>query len=67
LWGKKLEANNLDIPKEVMDMLETREVARYNKDWELADSLRDKIIESGFNLEDTSLGQKLTFKQDESK
>ena len=67
LWGKKLEANNLDIPKEVMDMLEKREAARYNKDWELADSLRDRIIESGFNLEDTSLGQKLTFKQDESK
>jgi len=67
LWGKKLEANNLNLSTEVIDMLEKREAARYNKDWQLADSLRGRIIELGFSLEDTPLGQKLTFKQDERK
>ena len=46
------------IPKEVQNLLISRQEARENHDWKLSDSIRDKIESSGWHVEDTSSGQK---------
>lgn len=51
-----LKKVNIEIPKEVQDLVKEREVARKNKDWSKSDELRDKIAELGFMVEDTSAG-----------
>ncbi len=48
-----------DIPQEALDLLKQRDDARKNKDWALADDLRDKIHALGFEIEDTQGGSKL--------
>ncbi|PIU83936.1 MAG: hypothetical protein COS68_01415 [Elusimicrobia bacterium CG06_land_8_20_14_3_00_38_11] len=40
-------------------MTEEREQARKDKNWELADEIRNKIREEGFEIEDTKLGPKI--------
>lgn len=50
----------LDVPGEVIELLEQREAARVEKNWQLADELRDQIAELGFSVEDTREGPKLT-------
>lgn len=50
----------VEIPNEVQELLDQRQVARDNKDFELSDTLRDKIKEHGFNVEDTQNGQTIT-------
>lgn len=45
-----------DIPKKVTKMLEDRETARKEKDWEKADTMRDKITELGYTIDDTEDG-----------
>jgi cysteinyl-tRNA synthetase len=44
------------VPKEVNELVEERENARKEKDWALADELRDKIAELGFTIQDTPQG-----------
>jgi cysteinyl-tRNA synthetase len=44
------------IPKNVLDLVKEREIARTNKDWAKSDELRDKIKELGFSVDDTSKG-----------
>ena len=46
-------------PNSIRDMAERREVARKNKDWDLADKMRDDIISKGWLIEDLSDGYKL--------
>ena len=46
-------------PNSIRDMAERREVARKNKDWNLADKMRDDIISKGWLIEDLSDGYKL--------
>lgn len=46
------------LPMEVRSWLEEREVARKSKDWKRADALRVKLLESGIEVQDTTLGQK---------
>ncbi|MFA6022838.1 MAG: cysteine--tRNA ligase [Candidatus Pacearchaeota archaeon] len=53
---KLLEKEELDIPIEVKLYVEQREAARKSKNWKLADELRAKIMEYGFNVNDTSEG-----------
>ena len=50
------------IPEEIKKLLEKREEARNNKDWEVSDKIRDQIEEKGFRLEDTPSGAKVKFK-----
>lgn len=45
-----------EIPQEVLDLVEQRKEARKNKDFALADSLRDKITALGYILEETRQG-----------
>ncbi len=53
---KLLERENIIIPKEVKKLADEREKARKNKDWKMADELRDKINDMGFAISDTSEG-----------
>ncbi len=45
-----------DIPAEVKELVEKRAAARKNKDFALADSLRDKITALGYIVEETRQG-----------
>lgn len=42
-----------DIPKEILELVEQRKIAKANKDWALADELRNKVQEKGYNIKDT--------------
>ena len=48
-----------EIPEEVIKMAEERAQARKDKNWALADSLRDKIKELGYELKDSADGVKI--------
>ena len=52
-----------EIPKEVQDLLVSRQEARDNKDWKLSDNLRDKLSEMGWIVEDSVDGQNLLKKK----
>ena len=45
-----------EIPDEVMELVEERKNARKNKDFALADSIREKISELGYIIEETRQG-----------
>lgn len=47
------------IPHEVFEFLEKRELARLSKNWKEADHYRDLIIAAGYIIEDTKQGPKL--------
>lgn len=47
------------ISSEIRKLVEEREKARKNKDFELADKLRDEIKAKGYSIEDTPEGPKL--------
>ena len=47
------------VPVEVQDLVDQRETARASKDFTASDSLRDQIITLGWEVKDTSDGQKL--------
>ena len=49
----------VSLPEEVKDLLEQRELARANKDFATADGLREKLLELGFNVEDSSEGARV--------
>ncbi len=55
--GKKIE-----IPDEVQELLDERQVARATKDWAKSDALRDQIQNLGYSLEDRGDEQKLRLK-----
>jgi cysteinyl-tRNA synthetase len=62
-----LDLNNLhteifDVPKKVQGLLSERKKARLNKNWDLADELRNQIQSQGFDVLDTDSGQKLSKK-----
>ncbi len=48
-----------DIPLEVQKLLKEREEARVSKDFAKADELRDKILDLGFEVTDSSEGAKI--------
>lgn len=51
-----------DIPAEIAELIEQRKAARKAKDFALADSIRDKISELGYIVEETRQGTKVTKK-----
>lgn len=57
LHQPKIEAD--PIPTEIQKLLDERVTARDNKNWTRSDELRDQIIASGYDLEDTKEGQKV--------
>lgn len=48
-----------EVPQELEDALVKRNVARKERNWALADELRDLIINRGYLIEDTPNGQRL--------
>ncbi|MCX6740357.1 MAG: cysteine--tRNA ligase [Candidatus Parcubacteria bacterium] len=49
----KVKKEQIEIPKEVQELVKEREEARKNKDWGKSDELRDKIWKLGYLIEDT--------------
>ncbi len=47
------------VPSEIQELLNQRAIARAQKDFTLTDSLRDKILASGWNVQDTPSGQRV--------
>ena len=45
-----------NIPDEVMEIVHSRTKAKDSKDWALADSLRDRLMELGYSIKDVKSG-----------
>lgn len=43
----------VDIPKEILELVEERKNAKADKNWELADEIRNKVQEKGYTIKDT--------------
>ena len=48
-----------DVPADILAMLEERQNARKDKDFQKADQLRDAIIAAGYTIEDTPEGPRV--------
>lgn len=51
-----------EIPQEILDLAEQRKLARKDKNFALADELRNRISELGYVIEETRQGTKITKK-----
>ena len=58
VFGLKLdeEEKEVEVPNHIKKLVEEREEARKNKDWEKADKLREKISKDGYFIYDTKEG-----------
>lgn len=45
------------VPDEVQQLLDRRQTARENNDWQLSDELRESILKKGYIVEDVAAGQ----------
>lgn len=54
MLGIRLEKN--EASKEIMDLIEQRNIARKNKDFKQSDLIREKLLSLGFVIEDTKEG-----------
>jgi len=67
-WRDRIEtvlafhAEEGGIPAEVQEILVRRAAARASKDWKASDTLRDELLELGWQVKDTKDGQKITRK-----
>jgi len=55
-----LKKEKISVPIEIKKLVDERENARKNKDFKLADEIRNKINKLGYNISDTDEGPKLT-------
>lgn len=53
------EEKEIELDSDIQDMIALRQQARKDKNWKLADELRDKLKERGIGLEDTPQGVKV--------
>jgi len=56
---EKNEKEELEIPQEILDLVEERKVARANKDWQKSDELRDLIQSKGYEIKDSKEGTEI--------
>jgi len=55
--GLNLDLIQLEkLPREIEELITQREDARFKKEWEKSDKLRDKLLKKGYIIEDTSSG-----------
>lgn len=54
-----LKKEKIEVPRDIQQMIEKREEARRDKNWRLADELREEIIKKGYYIDDTSEGPKI--------
>lgn len=52
----ELEENKVDIPAEILELVEKRKQAKSEKNWELADKIRNEITKKGYQIKDTKDG-----------
>lgn len=63
ILGLRLDEQEIvEIPEEVNQLLDERQIARDNKDFAKSDELRDKISALGFDVKDTGEGQQVNKK-----
>lgn len=55
-----LNQETLDIPKEIQDLVNERELARKNKDYKRSDDIRIKINSLGYKVDDSKDGIKIS-------
>lgn len=55
------EAKQREIPRNIFDLANLREIARKNKDWQRSDELRDEISKLGYQIKDTDQGPVITW------
>lgn len=58
--GLLLKTDEVVIPPEVMDLVQKRVDARKNKNFALADTIRDEILALGYVIEETRQGTKIS-------
>lgn len=54
--GIKIVAKETSIPQDIIELAEQRKEAKANKDWNTADSIRDKVTQMGYIIKDTKEG-----------
>ncbi len=59
---KQNTINQEDIPQDILDLVEQRNLARQSKDWVKSDELRDLIAQKGYSLKDTANGTEINKK-----
>ena len=47
---------NIELPEEIEKLVEERKQARLEKNWALSDEIRNKLIENGYQVEDSKDG-----------
>ena len=57
--GLELRTTAGEIGEDALELARQRDAAREAKDWALADSLRDQLIELGYEVADTPTGTEL--------
>jgi len=57
------EPPKVEIPDEIADLVQKRQLARSDKRWAEADSLRKQVLEAGFEIEDTPFGPRVDIKR----
>src|SRR4051812_42888791 len=57
--GLELRTSSGEVTSDALDLAAQRDAARASKDWALADSLRDQLIELGYEVADTPNGTEL--------
>ena len=59
--GLKIDQEQkVEIPEEILDLVEKRKQARQEKNWEEADRLRDLIKDKGYEVKDTKEGMDIS-------
>ena len=54
------EEQKVEIPKDVLELVEKRKQARQEKNWQESDRLRDEIQALGYNVKDTKNGVEIS-------
>ena len=57
---KEPEQEDIEIPQDVLDLMEQRKQARQEKNWAESDRLRDLIKEKGYEVKDTKDGMNIS-------
>ena len=55
----KEEKNEIQIPEEILKLVEERNIARKEKNWQESDRIRDLLQEKGYAVKDTKEGTKI--------
>jgi len=53
----------VELPEEILQIVEERKIARINKDWKKSDELRDKLMSLGYTVRDTKDEMIVEFKK----